>query len=63
LYNFTDLYKDVLAKGVGKKFLGKPTEKRPKNSPIKPPSTLSVLSMKIQGGHGSPSLPTPMVLA
>jgi len=25
---------------------------RPKNSTIKPPSTLSVLRMKIQGGHG-----------
>jgi len=27
---------------------------RPKNSTIKPPSTLSVSSMKIQGGHGPP---------
>jgi len=43
-----------------KKFLGRTTEKtRPKNNTIKPPSTLLVSCMKIQGGHGSP-LPTPM---
>jgi len=34
---------------------------RPKNSTIKPSSTLSVSCMKIQGGHGPlPLLSTPM---
>jgi len=36
---------------------------RPKNSTIKPFSTLSVLCMKIQGGHGhGPPLPTPIIV-
>jgi len=45
------------AKGVSRKFSrGGTTEKtRPKNSTIKPPSTFSVLRMKIQGGHGPPA--------
>jgi len=43
------------------KFPGEPMEKsRPKNSTIKPPSTLSVSSTKIQGATAPlPPLPTP----
>jgi len=35
-------------------------EKKTKNGIIKPSSTLSVLCMKIQGGHTALLLPTPM---
>jgi len=41
-------------KGVGRKISrgeGKTEKTSPKNSTIKPPSTLSVSCMKIQGGH------------
>jgi len=47
----------VVAKGVGRKFSkgeGAMEKTRPKNSTIKPPSTLSVSCMKIQGGYGPP---------
>jgi len=46
-----------LSRASAKKFPGGGTEKiRPKNSTIKPLSTLSVPSMKIQGGTASPSV-------
>jgi len=45
-----------LAEGGQRKKSPKNSKKIPKNSIIKPFSTISVPSMKIQGGHG-PSLP------
>jgi len=56
----------LVAKGVGRKISrgGRgPTEKRPKNSPIKPLSTVFVPCMKIQGEGIRPLLLTPMLVA
>jgi len=39
-----------------KNFHGGSTEKIPKNSTFQPLSTIFVLCMKIQGGHGPPAL-------
>jgi len=45
-----------IAKGVGRKFSwGIMGKTRPKYSIIMPPSTLSVICMKLHGGHGPPA--------
>jgi len=47
----------MYARASAEKFPGEATEKRPKSSTIKPLYTISVPSIKIQEGHGSPCPP------
>jgi len=51
-YNDKYLRKIIQSRALAEKFSGGPTEKRPKNTTIKPLSAISVLCIKIQGvGH------------